>query len=120
MRILVADDSTLVRERLVDMLSELEDIELVGQVADDGETLGRVRESRPDVVILDACLAGRDGLQVLTEIKASGTGPMVIVLSTFPYPQVQKRCEQLGADFFLDKASEMDRVAELIGTIRGR
>jgi two-component system chemotaxis response regulator CheY len=120
MRILVADDSTLVRERLVDLLSELEGIELVGQVADEGETLGCVRESRPDVVILDARMTERDGLQVLKEIKASDTGPVIIVLSTFPYPQVQKRCEQLGADFFLDKASEMDRVVELIGAIRGR
>ena len=70
MKVLVADDSTLVRERLVALISELEDVELVSQASNAGEALMMVRHSRPDVVILDIRMPGVNGLQVLEAIKA--------------------------------------------------
>jgi DNA-binding NarL/FixJ family response regulator len=116
-KVLLADNSTLVRERLASLLSELDGIEAVRQASTAGETLGNLQELRPDVVILDVNLTKDDGLDVLREIKARAAAPVVIVLSTFPYPQYQRRCARLGADFFLDKATEIHRVSELIALI---
>jgi DNA-binding NarL/FixJ family response regulator len=107
----------LVRERLASLLSELDGIEAVRQASTAGEALGNLQELRPDVVILDVHLAKGDGFDVLGEIKAREAAPVVIVLSTFPYPQYRKRYARLGADFFLDKATEIHRVSELIATI---
>ena len=117
MKVLVADNSALVRERLVALVSELETIDLVGQAGDAGETLGCVDRFSPDVVILDSRTIDRNGLQVLKEIKAGKTAPVVIVLSTDPYPQYRQMCRQLGADFFLDKDTEFDRVNKVLGTL---
>ena len=116
-RVLIADNSALVRERLVALVSELETIDLVGQAADAGETLGCVDRFSPDVVILDSRTIDRNGLQVLREIKAGKTAPVVIVLSTDPYPQYREMCRRLGADFFLDKDTEFDRVNKVLGTL---
>jgi DNA-binding NarL/FixJ family response regulator len=116
-RVLVADNSALVRERLVALVSELETIDLIGQAGDAGETLGCVDRFSPDVVILDSRTIDRNGLQVLKEIKAGNTAPVVIVLSTDPYPQYREMCRQLGADFFLDKDTEFDRVNKVLGTL---
>ena len=116
-RVLVADNSALVRERLVALVSELETIDLVGQAGDAGETLGCVDRFSPDVVILDSRTIDPNGLQVLKEIKAGKTAPVVIVLSTDPYPQYRQMCRQLGADFFLDKDTEFDRVNKVLGIL---
>jgi DNA-binding NarL/FixJ family response regulator len=116
-RVLVADNSALVRERLVALVSEIETIDLIGQAGDAGETLGFVDEFSPDAVILDSRMIERDGLQVLTAIKTRYTAPVVIVLSTDPYPQYREMCRQLGADFFLDKDTEFDRVNKVLRTI---
>lgn len=117
MRVLVADNSALVRERLVAMVSEIETIDLIGQAGDADETLGFIDKFSPDAVILDSRLIERDGLQVLTAIKARYAAPVVIVLSTDPYPQYREMCRQLGADFFLDKDTEFDRVNGVLRTI---
>ena len=116
-KVLVADNSALVRERLVALVSELETIDLVGQAGDAGETLGCVDRFSPDVVILDSRMIERNGLQVLKQIKAGNRAPVVIVLSTDPYPQYREMCRQLGADFFLDKDTEFDRVNKVLGTL---
>ena len=117
-RVLVADNSVLVRERLVALVSELETIDLIGQAGNAGETLGCVNRFNPDVVILDSRTIGRNGLQVLKKIKAGQPAPVVIVLSTDPYPQYREMCRQLGADFFLDKDTEFHRVNKVLGTLR--
>ena len=117
MKVLVADNSALVRERLVALVSEVETIDLVGQAGNAGETLGCVDRFSPDVVILDSRTIDRNGLQVLKEIKTGKAAPVVIVLSTDPYPQYREMCRRLGADFFLDKDTEFDRVNTVLGTL---
>lgn len=120
MKVLVADNSALVRERLVALLSELDTIDLVSQASDVGQMLGSVQGLKPDVVIIDDRLIGRDGRQVLAEMKASFTPPVVIVLSPFSCPQYRRRWEQLGTDLFLDKGTEIHRVIEVISALGDR
>ena len=117
MKVLVADNSVLVRERLVALVSEVEAIDLVGQAGNAGETLGCLDRFNPDVVILDSRTIDRNGLQVLKKIKAGQAAPVVIVLSTDPYPQYREMCRRLGADFFLDKDTEFERVNKVLGTL---
>jgi DNA-binding NarL/FixJ family response regulator len=116
-KVLVADNSVLVRERLVALVSEVEAIDLVGQAGNAGETIGCVDRLSPDVVILDSRTIDRNGLQVLKKIKAGQAAPVVIVLSTDPYPQYREMCRRLGADFFLDKDTEFDRVNKVLVTL---
>ena len=115
MRILIADDSAVVRARLVTLLSELEDVEIVGEAQTCGEATERIRQLQPDVVILDIRMPGGSGIDVLETVKQNTPAPLVMMLTNFPYSQYREKCLRAGADFFFDKSTEFE---EMIGVFR--
>lgn len=114
MRVLIADDSSIIQDHLVALLAERQDIEIVGQTYDTGETIDAIHELHPDVVVLDVRMPGGGGIHVLQEIKKGEFHPVVIMLTNYPYPQYKKRCLEEGAAFFLDKSTEFEKVEELL------
>ena len=114
LRVVIADDSSLVRERLAAMLGELDDVELVGQAVDAGEALRIIQERTPDVAILDIRMPGGNGIQALEAVKQRAPAVRVIMLTAFPYPQYRQKCLQAGADYFFDKSTEFEDVARAV------
>jgi DNA-binding NarL/FixJ family response regulator len=114
MRIFIVDDSAVVRQRLVWMLSELKEIKVVGQAESAPEATATIRELQPDVVILDIQMPGGSGIDVLQEIKKRKSPSLVIVLTNYPYPQYRKKCMDAGADFFFDKSTQFDEVTKVL------
>lgn len=114
MRIFIADDSSIIRGRLVDLLAELEEIEIIGQAENCLEATAAIRELEPDAVILDIRMPGGTGIDVLRSIKKKQSAPLVIVLTNYPYPQYQKKCMDAGADFFFDKSTQFDEVIKVL------
>lgn len=119
LKVVIADDSALVRERLAALVSDIEGVEMVGQASNASDAIDISQRLKPDVVILDIRMPGGNGIQVLEAIKASEAGPVVIMLTAFPYPQYRDKCLKAGADYFFDKASEFDRVAQVIEQLAG-
>lgn len=119
MKVFIADDSTVLRERLVEMLSELPGIEIIGQAQDVAEALTSIKKLNPDVVILDIRMPGGSGIDVLQDIKKDKQAPLVIVLTNYPYPQYRKKCLGLGADYFFDKSTEFEKITEVVKQMRG-
>jgi two-component system chemotaxis response regulator CheY len=118
--VFIVDDSLIIRERLVEMLDEVGGAELVGQAATVVEAIQGIWELKPDVVVLDYRMPpeGSSGLDVLQAVKQDTTAaPLVIVLTQYPYPAYREKCLELGADYFFDKASEFDKVPEVIGQL---
>ena len=113
-RVYVVDDSDFVRERLIEMLSELQEVEIVGGTGDPGEALAAIREMVPDTVILDIRLPGKSGVEVLRDLKKEKPSPMVIILTNFPYPQYRKECTEAGADYFFNKSTEFNKIANVL------
>jgi len=111
--VFIADDSLIVREHLVTMIEELAGIDIVGQAENVAEAISAIRKLQPDAVILDILMPGGSGFKVLQNIKQAGAGPMVIILTNYPYPVFRKKCLQAGADFFLDKSTEFDQIPAL-------
>jgi DNA-binding NarL/FixJ family response regulator len=111
--VFIADDSSIVREHLVTMLEELAGIEIVGQAENVAEAINAISKLQPDAVILDILMPGGNGIEVLENIKQAGAGPLVIILTNYPYLVYRQKCMQAGADFFLDKSSEFDQIPEL-------
>ncbi len=113
-RILIIDDSDLIRELLRQILGGIEGVEIVGE-ATNGETgVARVQELRPDIVTLDLRLNGTSGVDVLQQIQALPDPPRVIVVTDYPFSSSRRRCLALGAAHFLDKASEIPKLVDLI------
>ena len=114
MKIIIADDSELIHERLTAMISELPEFEIVGQARDGGAAIELIRNRKPDVVVLDIRMPKGSGIDVLKNIKKYDSIPWIIIFTNYPYPQYKTRCAALGADFFLDKATEFQKLRELL------
>ncbi|HRR70097.1 MAG TPA: response regulator transcription factor [Desulfomonilia bacterium] len=114
-RVLVVDDHPIVREGLKQILSNTEDI-LVVDEADSGQAvLSSAARSNFDVVLLDISMPGRDGLEVLRELKQQKPKLPVLILSMYPEEHYAVRVLRAGASGYLTKSSAPD---ELISAIR--
>ena len=118
-RVVVADDSVMVREHLVEMLSELEGIEVVAEAGDVDHTLLEVQKTRPQVVVLDIQMPGGNGINALRKIKRDYPATRVIMLTNHNNPFYRDTCLREGADFFLDKSIEFEKVGEALLQLDG-
>ena len=120
MRIFIADDSPDVRERLVRQIADLNMTEDIIQAGNAPAALEAVRTASFNVVIVDIRMPGGNGIQVLEAAKARNPAPLVIVLTSFPYPQYYQKAIELGADYFFDKTIEFEKVTEVILALKGK
>jgi DNA-binding NarL/FixJ family response regulator len=119
MRVLVADDSVAVFDRVTELLTEVEGIELVGQAGDIRETSRLIEQLHPDIVILDLQMPDGNGLDILAAIKGKHSESIVIVLTNSEAASVRERSLKTGADFFLDKSNESERLPQIVtGIVR--
>ena len=114
MRILIADDSVVVRDRLISLLGDIPGIEVVGQAGDAPEARGLAEKLRPDVAILDLRMPHGSGADVLQDIKRLNPAPKVIMLTNYPHPENRKKCIDRGADYFFDKSTEFKKVVSVL------
>jgi len=111
--VFIVDDSKIVRDRLVTLLSDLKKIEVIGQAKSTRQAIVAIRKLKPDVVILDIRMPGGSGIDLIPNIKKDKFPPIVIMLTNYPYPQYRKKCLDAGADFFFDKSAEFEKVIEV-------
>jgi len=120
MKIFIADDSLIIRERLKTMLSDFPEVEIAGQAKDTPEAIKSIQELKPNVVILDIRMPGGSGIEVLQTIKKDLPDIKVIVFTNYPYPQYRKKCMELGADFFFAKSTPFAEVVNAINELNYR
>jgi DNA-binding NarL/FixJ family response regulator len=118
LKVFICDDSSTVRERLVTMALDLPEVDVVGQAQDAPGSLDAIRQTRPDVVILDIRMPGGNGIELLRQLKKMNPAPKVIMLTNYAYEQYRKKCEEAGADFFLDKSTEFDQIPLALEQVR--
>lgn len=116
-RVLLCDDHRIVREGLKQLLADTPDIAVVHECDRGAAVLPALRDpaARFDVVLLDVAMPGRDGLDVLVQIRRELPRLPVLMLSTYPDDQYAARCFKLGASGYLNKAIDPD---ELVAAIR--
>ena len=121
---MIVDDSSLIRQRLVAMLSRIEGVTVVGEAGTGAQALEKIVALEPDVVTLDIMMSNGTGVEALERIAKLESPPTCIVLTNYPYPAFRKRCLQLGAKHFLSKAAEFDRIPaileDMVAEQRGR
>lgn len=117
MKVIIADDSKAVRRHLVAMLSALDWVQVVGEAADVPHTLDSVRTLQPEAVVLDIQMPGGSGIDALRYIKREFPEIQVIMLTNHCDDFYRKKCMNEGADFFLDKSIEFEKVGEVLHTL---
>jgi DNA-binding NarL/FixJ family response regulator len=113
MKVIVVDDSNVLRERVIEMLDELSGIQIIGQAANSKDALYSIQKLKPDMVILDIQMPGGSGIEIIPKIKQQEPSPRIIIFTNFPYPQYRKKCEEAGADYFFDKSTEFETLINL-------
>jgi len=114
-RVCLVDDQTLVRQGIRSLLELSEDIEVVSEAADGEEATAVIRNSKPDVVLLDVRMPRRNGLEVLNELKDSVELPPTIILTTFDDDAIALDGIRAGAKGYLLKDVSLE---QLVGAIR--
>jgi DNA-binding NarL/FixJ family response regulator len=118
-RLVVADDQTLVRSGIKSLLELAGDMVVVGEAADGDECIGVVRSARPDVVLLDVRMPKRSGVEVLHELKAAGELPPTILLTTFDDDEALLAGIKGGARGYLLKDVSLEQLTDAIRTVAG-
>ncbi len=96
------------------MLTETRGVEVAGEAASVADAVARLPGGRPDAVLV---VPDGDGFDVIRAAKALTPAPVVVVLTSYAYPQLQARGLAAGADWFLDKATEFLRVPEILTSL---
>lgn len=117
-RVVVVDDEALVRSGFSYILDAAPDIEVVA-TADGVEAMDVLEDARPDVVLLDIRMPGRDGLEVLREIRARGWAMTVAILTTFDSDDHIAAALEAGAAGFLVKDTDPRQLPQLVRTLHG-
>ncbi len=116
-RVLVADDQTMVREGLRLILDAQPDIEVVAEAGDGLAALRGVAEHSPDVVLMDIRMPGMDGLQATERLLRSGSAARVLVLTTFGHDEYLYAAMRAGASGFLLKDSPRHQLVHAVRTV---
>jgi len=114
LRILVADDHTVVRRGVIDILAEGFPGAEFGEADNGQQVLQLVRKQKWDVVVLDIVLPGRSGLEVLKDIKSSRPELPVIVLSVHPEEHYARRTLRAGAASYLTKNAALGELVQAV------
>jgi DNA-binding NarL/FixJ family response regulator len=118
MKIFLVEDSPAICERLVEMIEELGGHQVVGQAETQDAAIAGITESRPDVAIFDVKLAQGNGIEALAEVKRRLPGLHGIVMSNYATPQHRKASVDAGAEHFLDKSAEFERITEILSSYK--
>lgn len=113
LRVLLADDHTMLRESLNRFLTD-EGFDVVGEAADGEEALRLAEELRPDVVLMDVSMPVLDGVEATRALRRRLPETEVVVLTMFGDSAVADRAFRAGAAGFLAKDCSLDEVAEAI------
>lgn len=120
LRVFIAEDSQLVREHLVDLLTLVKGVQVVGAAQTANASIRGIQSLMPDVVILDFQLHDGNGLDVLKSIKQPDTQPLVMMLTNYAYPQYRERCMQWGANYFFDKSQDFEQIVAICQQLLSR
>jgi DNA-binding NarL/FixJ family response regulator len=114
-KILIADDHPIVRQGFKQVLQDTADLVVADEAGNGQEVIGLVSKKDYDVILLDISMPGKNGLEVLKELKVLNPKIPVLILSIYPEEQYAIRALKAGASGYLTKASAPE---ELISAIR--
>jgi two-component system, OmpR family, response regulator len=126
LRILLVEDSPLLRGRLENMISQHAAFKVTGLAAAEAEAVEKLDSVPYDVIVVDVELRPGSGIGVIRQARARNKDPKdgshvwIIVLTNYDLPTVRERCMQAGADHFLDKMREIDQLIPIMLGIAGR
>ncbi len=116
-RVIIAEDHTLVREALLRLLVASGVVQVVAQASNGREAVELVNRYQPDVLLLDIGMPEKDGLQTAMELAASGSAARVLILSMHTEVSYAVRAIRAGAAGFISKTAHLDELVAAIEAV---
>jgi len=117
MKILIADDHAAVRHGLREILADALPDTQFSEACDGNEVLGLLAKSEVDLLLLDVNMPGRNGLDVLRDVKRDYPATPVIIVSVQPEDQYAIRCLRAGAAAYINKDKATEELARAVRKI---
>lgn len=115
--VLMVDDNMSFVERMITLLEDVRTIDNISVASDYNEAYRFVKEEKPDLVLLDINLPGKNGIEILKKIRITGNVCRVIMLTNHADEYYRQQCKDLGADHFLDKSNDFAKVPGIISRL---
>ena len=120
LRVLIADDTANIRESLSALISHIRGVEVVGMAETGTQALELLRALKPDIATLDIRMPGVNGIKVLETIRREDLNTTVIILTGLDEAEYRRRCFDIGADYFFHKATEFEKVMDVLKERAGK
>jgi DNA-binding NarL/FixJ family response regulator len=117
LQVFIAEDSPSVLNALTILLAGVPHVQIVGHADRAQQAAQLIASLRPDVALLDVSLAEGTGIQVLQQIKQTSPGVVAVVLTSYDDRWTRAKCKEAGADHFLNKSADFDKIPDLLQRI---
>ena len=114
MKIVIADDSSLMRDRIKSLLNGLKEKLVIHEAENGLDALKLIKDIKPDLSILDIRMPEMNGIEVLMKIRELKMKTKICILTNYAYPQYKKKCFEEGTDYFLSKSEEFEEIKIII------
>lgn len=108
LKVFLIEDSMILSDLITDKIEQIKNVRFVGKTDKLSGTLELLKDTMPDLIILDLKLKDGIGIELLMDIKQNLRSAKTIVFSM--YSTMEKECYRAGCDFFFDKSTDFDRL----------
>ncbi|MFZ4414814.1 MAG: response regulator transcription factor, partial [Bacteroidales bacterium] len=113
-KILLADDSVLMLDKLQEMLSNYPQVEIVASLKNGNAILEAITQFKPDLAVIDLRMPGLNGLEVLKTVRKNDRNIAIIILTFFATDNYRLACMLSGADYFFSKVYDFEKVEQVV------
>jgi two-component system response regulator DegU len=117
-RILIADDHTLIRDGIKALLQQESEFEVIGEASDGLELIKLAAELVPDIIVLDLSMPGKNGIEVIKDVKNINAAIKCIILSMHEDPDYVVKSIQAGAKGYILKNAEHEEIIRAIKSVQ--
>lgn len=117
LRVFVIEDSPILLERIAEAIADQPSLILVGTADCEKEALAKIRQLKPEALVVDIKLREGNGLNVLAQLKwgeGEDAKPKIVVFTNYPRQEYLRNSKQLGADYFLDKSTQFSDLPKVL------
>lgn len=119
LKILLVDDSEFILQRIQHLLEDMKQVKEIRTATSAEEADEWIEAFNPSLIFLDINLPGKNGLQMLKDIRSKTTiDPVIVMLTNNTLSGYRAECMQAGADYFLDKAKDFSSIPDIIHQTR--
>lgn len=119
LRVLLAEDSKILTERLLELIGEIAGVSVIGTVDTEADAIEAAKEHQPDVMLLDLKLREGTGFRVMKHLRDQGDAhPAFVVMTNYVLPTYRDQAYSLGARHFIDKSANFDLIPTVLSSLR--